>query len=302
MERNFYLPGLRTRFERLLDILAQAPEHDPDASRANILALLRECQDALQRQDLSVAQLSPPNRAIVNWLAYFASPETCRTYTSAVVAVQQAFAAIHPSRQRVRPPVWVHFRPRRALYQFRGLRQGTSVTLPTPMVIFEPTLFKALAELVTGDRQQRQVIQTALLREDYQSLQSHLEDSGVTEDDTAAGQVYDLASAFARLNNTFFASTLERPRLIWSRRLTRRKFGHYDSVRDTVMLSSTLDHPEVPAFVVDFVLYHELLHKKHGVAWRNGRARVHTPEFRREERRFPKHAEAEAWLKRLAGG
>ena len=58
----------------------------------------------------------------------------------------------------------------------------------------------------------------------------------------------------------------------------------------------------MPEFVVDFIVYNELLHKKHGVDWRNGQARAHTPAFRQEERRFAQHAEAEAVLKALAKG
>jgi len=56
----------------------------------------------------------------------------------------------------------------------------------------------------------------------------------------------------------------------------------------------------VPAFVVDFLVYHELLHKKLSVTWRDGRRRAHTPQFRQAERRFPRCAEAQAVLKRLA--
>jgi predicted metal-dependent hydrolase len=66
------------------------------------------------------------------------------------------------------------------------------------------------------------------------------------------------------------------------------------------MISATLDSVEVPAFVVDFVVYHELLHKKHGVRWQNGRRAVHTPAFRAEERCFHKYAEADEWIGRLA--
>ncbi len=67
------------------------------------------------------------------------------------------------------------------------------------------------------------------------------------------------------------------------------------------MISRTLDYADVPAFVIDFVMYHELLHKKLGVAWRNGRRAVHTPAFRREENRFEQYTAAEAALAALAG-
>jgi len=48
-------------------------------------------------------------------------------------------------------------------------------------------------------------------------------------------------------------------------------------------------------------MFHELLHKQHGISWRNGQARVHTADFRNEDRRFRQYEQAEAVLKRLAG-
>jgi hypothetical protein len=93
---------------------------------------------------------------------------------------------------------------------------------------------------------------------------------------------------------------MEKPTLQWNRLLTVAKMGHYQASRDTVMLSLSLDHPEVPQYVVDFVMYHELLHKKHGETIINGRRFVHTPEFRREEQQFEKFAEANTLLNKLA--
>ena len=57
------------------------------------------------------------------------------------------------------------------------------------------------------------------------------------------------------------------------------------------MLSISLDDPRVPSSLVDFVMYHELLHKKHGAVLVNGRRLVHSPQFRAEERRFPDYSE-----------
>jgi hypothetical protein len=88
--------------------------------------------------------------------------------------------------------------------------------------------------------------------------------------------------------------------LTWSRTFTGRKFGHYDPIRDTVMISCSLDRSSVPVQALDFVMYHELLHKQLGVDWRSGRAAAHTPEFRAAERRFDHYQEAEALLKRVA--
>jgi hypothetical protein len=50
---------------------------------------------------------------------------------------------------------------------------------------------------------------------------------------------------------------------------------------------------------VDFIVYHELLHKKLGIRWQNDRKGVHTPEFQNEEKKFAKYAEANEVLTKI---
>jgi hypothetical protein len=50
---------------------------------------------------------------------------------------------------------------------------------------------------------------------------------------------------------------------------------------------------------VEFILYHELLHKHYGIQWLNGKCMVHTPEFKRSERKFSQFQEAETFLKKF---
>jgi hypothetical protein len=96
-----------------------------------------------------------------------------------------------------------------------------------------------------------------------------------------------------------FAGCLERPALHWAPTVSRRRLGHYIRARDLVCLNPLLDDPRVPEFLVEFVLYHELLHKKHGTRPGEGRRHSHTPEFRADERRHPAFDLAENLLSRL---
>jgi hypothetical protein len=194
----------------------------------------------------------------------------------------------------------LEFRPISGLYKLRGYRDGTRIILPTPMICFSEDLLRAMAEVMFHGTS-KQPIWEATSSEEYQSIQAELEAlSGVQEH--TPGVYHDLGPSFDRVNGKYFDGGLTRPRLTWSRTFTGRKFGHYDPIRDTVMVSSTLDHADVPAFLVDFVMYHELLHKNLGADWRNGRQAVHTPDFKAEERRFEQYAAAEAALKILATG
>jgi hypothetical protein len=65
------------------------------------------------------------------------------------------------------------------------------------------------------------------------------------------------------------------------------------------MISITLDGPQIPAYLLDFVMYHELLHKDLGFRESNGRRYAHTRNFREKERRFRFYSEAQDFLRQL---
>jgi hypothetical protein len=114
------------------------------------------------------------------------------------------------------------------------------------------------------------------------------------------GRHYDLASLFDRLNQKYFENLLECPHIGWSTRGWRRQFGCYDPGPNQILLNRRMDKPGVPQFVVEYVLYHEMLHVKHPTR-RSGCSLVsHSPEFRAEERRFEQFDPARKFLDRLA--
>ncbi len=116
-----------------------------------------------------------------------------------------------------------------------------------------------------------------------------------------SGQHHDLQQVFARVNQLFFEGALPQPHLRWSRGITHRIMGTYQTRTDTVMISQTLDDVRVPEFVIDYVMYHELLHKQLGSRFQQGRRQVHFAEFRAADQRYPRFAEAEAFLNNWVG-
>lgn len=91
------------------------------------------------------------------------------------------------------------------------------------------------------------------------------------------------------------------PKLSWSKEVARHRFGHWDPDHQAIVISQVLDDPAVPEFVLDYVLYHEMLHIVHPVRMGSGSKRiVHSAAFKRDERKFPGWQEAETWITRLA--
>jgi predicted metal-dependent hydrolase len=115
----------------------------------------------------------------------------------------------------------------------------------------------------------------------------------------ARGHFYDLDAVFEELNTRFFHGLMARPRMSWSQSKTRRILGHYDPAHNAIIISRVFDDPRVPRYVLEYIVYHEMLHLKHPVKLRGSRRCVHSAEFQAEEKLFPRVGDANAFLKRI---
>jgi len=296
---NISLVGINAILD---EFAAKAAEPMTDRQADELHASIRQnsvdWEAYLQREGFTGADLTPKSRAPRGWLAFFAERENFDAYVAAVNRARAAFESAIARSRRFSAPAIVEFRPIRGLYRIRGFPRATRVMMDTPMMCFSAELFASVAEgAILGGPKQAMV--EAAEGEAYQGIRAELDSLSGVEEHTA-GVYRDLAVSFQRVVADYFGGSFPRPRLTWSRAFTGRKFGHYDSIRDTVMISCTLDRADVPEFVLDSVMHHELLHKKLGVRWHDGRMHAHPAEFRREERTFTQYAEADAILRRLA--
>lgn len=117
--------------------------------------------------------------------------------------------------------------------------------------------------------------------------------------DSPRGHYYDLEKIFAELNARFFYGLLARPQLTWSQNHARNSLGHYDPAHNAIVVSRVFDHPSVPLYAVEYILYHEMLHLRHPAKLRGSRRSVHSAEFQAEEKLFPRLVEARQFLRRL---
>lgn len=117
--------------------------------------------------------------------------------------------------------------------------------------------------------------------------------------DGPIGNVYHLDEIFEELNTKFFYGLLARPNMTWSQNSARNLLGHYDPAHNAIVVSRVFDHVRVPRYVVDYIVYHEMLHLKHPVKLKGSRRCVHPKQFQEEERLFPQLEQAKKFLKIL---
>lgn len=117
----------------------------------------------------------------------------------------------------------------------------------------------------------------------------------------AQGAVHDLAEMFDRVNAELFDGGFEAPSAMgwgeWPRVRPRRglRLGSCGGSPPVVRIHPCLDHPTVPDWFVEVVLFHELLHIVHPPRGSATRRLVHPPEFRARERTHPRFEDARRW-------
>jgi hypothetical protein len=115
----------------------------------------------------------------------------------------------------------------------------------------------------------------------------------------SAGRYFHLEEVFEDINLRYFGGMMARPVLSWSRSASRTLLGHFDASHNAIIISRIFDQPHTRQCLVDYIMYHEMLHLKYPVQHRGSRRCVHSAAFRAEEQRFPQYDQVKECLKRL---
>ena len=117
-----------------------------------------------------------------------------------------------------------------------------------------------------------------------------------------AGKIYNLKQIYEKINRNYFKSSLQL-HITWfgdplTKSRSRLSLGlYYDSLK-LVKIHRLLDNRRVPRYVIEFVVFHEMLHAVcPAYIDDKGCHRVHGKEFKRKEESFPYYHEAIEWIR-----
>jgi len=105
----------------------------------------------------------------------------------------------------------------------------------------------------------------------------------------------ELLDSFNRVNSSYFFGLIETPNLVWGSHSTQ-KLGSYDYGSDIISISRVLKGKQE---LLDYVMYHEMLHKKHKYKHTGLKNMHHTRKFRDDEKKFENAKEIEEKLNSL---
>ena len=93
-----------------------------------------------------------------------------------------------------------------------------------------------------------------------------------------------LEESFHRVNQNHFHKLIEQPNLVWGT-ASKSKLACYHFHNDPITVSTIFQNTQ--AEILDYLIYHELLHKKQKFKYKRGRTYFHTKKFRQAESLFP---------------
>lgn len=120
------------------------------------------------------------------------------------------------------------------------------------------------------------------------------------------GSFYNLQKIYDDINRDYFGGKLNLS-ITWFgsvRQRSRRRitFGLYHDTLQLVKIHRMMDSPAFPAYLVEFVVYHEMLHHVcPAYVDSKGLHRVHSKEFKEREKLFRYYDLAQHWIREHQG-
>jgi len=217
----------------------------------------------------------------------------------------EAFRWYHPKRAVA--PIHVSFYPYIGINHTIRSRNGEIFVRICEICSEMPLVsHKGLAYILVGKLLRRKIpdganeVYNAYIKSDFirDKASDNKKEYGRKVVTSSKGSVYDVDEIFAELNRKYFGNYIRKPVLTWSAKKTYRILGHHDSTHDHITISTSLDSPNTPRYVVEYVVFHEMLHIAHPTKHVNGRRYNHTAAFKNDERKFTYYEEAERWIER----
>ena len=288
--------------------LSQLGAQPDPARQAQVVERIARTVNAVERicakHDAAPSSLAAPTRRAYAWLKFLTVPANLERHLDATRRAATLAQRLSASPEESEPRTVVEFAQTAALWRRTQCGGVTRVRMTEGLIAADNGVLEAvLRAALTGDtsRHRKRYLEFTE-SEAYRDVLLELDLAAEVDADQPGGAVYDLRELFDAVNAEYFGGAVSRPRLTWSDRLTSRRLGYFEPQRDRIVVSRTLDSAKAPRFVVEYILHHELLHRRLGATWSGSRMRSHTAEFRREERKFGHYREAEEWMRGCRDG
>ncbi len=276
---------------------------DLDELSVNIQGIVERVNHICAKRGGAPEDLPTPSFRAYQWLKFLSQRKWLLSHLYALADFYNLLLESFPALNKKDLKTSIQIELNHSGYLFRSRKQGRLVFLeinegfvnaPREM---KATILQAALQRRTQNRLRS--IKAYAATNEYSKIHSALQANNGDNQLAGHGKTYDLADLFKKINRQYFNAELEQPRLVWSARSSARRLGTYQPDADTISISRRLDSRDIPPVLVEYVLYHEMLHKKLGLKEINGRRYAHTAIFHKLEKQFEGYAQAERVMKEI---
>ncbi|BBB49102.1 SprT-like domain-containing protein [Pelolinea submarina] len=278
-------------------------EEDLGRLSNDVSTALAKTHQLCQKMNGKPEDLPTPSFRAYQWLKFIEERDWLFAHAHAIDDFYRLLPPLFPNLKLGNISKSLEIEIYHSAYLFRSSQKGRKVFLEVNEGFIQaPTAIKqTLLETALKRRTVKRlnVIKAYTGQADYRVISAALQANNGGNRLAGRGKYFDLTVVFGRVNNQYFEGSLSQPRLTWSSRRTTRRLGAYHPESDTITINRRLDSADIPLYLLEYVMYHEMLHKKIGLKEVNGRRYAHTKIFRDAERKFESYQQAEALIKEL---
>jgi predicted SprT family Zn-dependent metalloprotease len=165
----------------------------------------------------------------------------------------------------------------------------------------DKTIIKALAQYISGKHKNSNRYLNEFIKANDWKIKKPEQSKPRNVIIRVQGEHFNLQSSFQDLNKKYFNNQID-CLILWGppRKKAKKKsirLGSYSFKTSIIRINPALDKPFVPQYVLDSIVYHEMLHHHLGEQERNGRHLSHHHFFKMAEQKFVYYKEAKLWIK-----
>ncbi len=188
---------------------------------------------------------------------------------------------------------------RRSMISFRWSAGGLTLRVHRIFVDADPEIWRAVVSFCRRPGRDNRAKIDEFIRLHQGRVGREAARTRVLNLDTE-GKHFDLRELFDGLNRKHFKRACD-ARVTWGKNSRKPKtrgiqLGSYDPEANLIRIHRALDHAWTPQYVVESMLYHEMLHWLFRPRTAGARRVIHGRAFREAERAHPNYQRAQDWI------
>ena len=261
-----------------------------------ISEIKQQVESLCQSHQGTPADLPNPSYVAYQWLRFLSEKQWLLSHLHGLAEFQEILKNLgNKPLSRINPAqVLLEIRNFNYLFRTKQKKQLITVEINESFISAPKETKEYLVQTALGgkNRKSNQPLKEFTKSPEFKKISKMLQTDNHINLITHQGHYFNLEEIFGTLNFHYFGGKLERPRLLWSPRRSKRRLGYYHPESDAITISRSLDSSDTQLLLVEYILYHEMLHKSLGIRETNGRRYAHTGEFKKAEKKFKDYAKA----------